>query len=101
MLLFGEKRKPYRESLFFAEDALQGNIKGIRCPFCDVSLIARPATKEKPAHYTHRKRACKYVRHFRKLMHYFPNPDYWLYGLSKEELRIFNSYRNYTSRMYT
>ncbi len=101
MLFFGEKRKPFRESLIHAEDALQGNIKGIRCPFCHVSLIARPSMKEKPAHYTHRKRACKYVRHLRKLMYYFPNPEYWLYGLTKEELRIFNRLKRRRALMET
>lgn len=93
MLIFGVKNIGYDDKWFFVEDALQGGIKGLRCPFCDTSLIAQKSTKDKPAYFKHRKRACRYVRLFRRLVHYFPFPDYWQYGLSAEEQRLFNRLR--------
>ena len=93
MLLFGVKNIDYNYKWIFVEDALQGGIKGIRCPFCDTSLTAQKRTKDKPAYFKHRKRACRYVRIFKRLVHYLPMPNYWLYGLSTEEKRLFNRLR--------
>ena len=93
MLLFGTKIIDYDNAWIFVEDALQEGIRGLRCPFCDTSLIAQKRTKDKPAHFKHRKRACRYVRLFRRLVHYFPIPAYWQYGLSVDELRLLNRLR--------
>ena len=93
MLLFGVKIIEGDYAWVYVEDALQGSIRGLRCPFCDTSLIAQKRTKDKPAYFKHRKRACRYVRIFRRLVHYLPLPDYWQYGLFVEELRLFNRLR--------
>jgi hypothetical protein len=93
MLVIGVKQKDFHYRWVYIEDALQGNIKGIRCPFCDTSLIARKATKDKAAYFSHRKRACRYVRILRKSIHQLPILDYWLYDLSTVELRLFNRLR--------
>lgn len=91
MLVFGTK---YNGGLshkwIYIEDALQGAIKGLRCPFCDTALLAKKPTKDKPAHFTHRKRACPYVRFLRRSIKYLPAPQYWLYGISLGEKRLYN-----------
>jgi len=93
VILFGVKNIDYNYKWIFVGDALQGGIKGMRCPFCDTSLTAQKRTKDKPAYFKHRKRACRYVRIFKRLVHYLPMPNYWLYGLSTEEKRLFNRLR--------
>ena len=45
MLLFGTKIIDYDSAWIFVEDALQGGIRGLRCPFCDTSLIAQKKNK--------------------------------------------------------
>lgn len=99
MLVYGIKYTRHDSSWVFAEDALKGTIKGIRCAFCERPLTAQKATKDKPAHFKHQKSACKYVRIFRKIVHYFPITDYWLYGLSPAEVRLFDKLRRRRKEM--
>lgn len=91
MLVFGIK---YLEGLsdkwVYIEDALQGGIKGLSCPFCDIPLVAKKPTKNKPAHFTHQGRVCPYVRFLRRSIIYLPAPQYWLAGFSLGEKRLFN-----------
>lgn len=89
MLVFGVKIVSYTYTWFYIDDALQGSVRGLRCPFCERSVVARKATKDKPPHFTHRKRACKYVRILRRLIYNLPIADYWLYGLPPPEQRLF------------
>ncbi len=94
MLFFGIKNsKEYNHKWIYAEDALQGSIKGLRCPFCSTPLAVKKPTKDKPAHFSHRKQACRYVRILRRLIIHFPMPEYWLYGISLGEKRLFNKLR--------
>lgn len=77
----------------YIEDALQEGAKNLRCPFCDVPLTAKKATKNKAAHFAHRRSACGATRQLRKYIHYLPIIDYWLYDLKPTELRLFNRLR--------
>lgn len=100
MLVFGYKvtevfdEWEYDGEWIYIDDALQEGVTDLRCPFCDKVLTAKKATKDKLAHFVHRRSACGYVRRLRKFIHYLPIIDYWLYGLKPTtEQRLFNRLR--------
>jgi len=91
VLVFGTKyNRGLSHKWIYIEDALQGAIKGLRCPFCDTALVAKKPTKDKSAHFSHKKRACPHARFLRRSIKYLPAPQYWLYGISLGEKRLFN-----------
>jgi len=99
MLVFGVKVTGYDDTWVYIDDALQGSIRGLRCPFCDTSLVAQKAAKDKLAYFKHRKKACRWVRVLRRVLYYFPIIDYWQYGLSPLEQQLFRRLQRKRSLM--
>lgn len=100
MLVFGVKDRYHAYNKWvYIEDALQAGVKGLHCPFCSTILVAKQPTKDKPAHFSHKKSVCRYIRILRRIIIHFPTPDYWLFGISLGEKRLFNKLKRERNKM--